>query len=297
MIIYLVGSIVLTSYLLLSFKVCGKLNIPVFPAIVFNYMTCVITGSIVNGGFPIQWTAIKTPWFQWAMIMGVLFIISFNLIGITAQKLGVAVASVANKLSLIIPVILSIILYQEQVVGWEIVGIALALLAVIFTCFPQNNLAEHGIKIPMLQKILLPTLVFIGSGFLDALINHVQQSYVTKATNNAFLISGFFSAACIGIIVLLYQYWKGQLVFKFNQVLAGICIGIPNYFSIWCLVQFLQDSPWETSASLPVNNMGIVLFSTLVAAFLFKEKLSKINWIGIGLSAIAIYLIAFGNTL
>lgn len=294
---YLVGSIVLTSYLLLSFKVCGKLNIPVFPAIVFNYMTCVITGSIVNGGFPIQWTAIKTPWFQWAMIMGVLFIISFNLIGITAQKLGVAVASVANKLSLIIPVILSIILYQEQVVGWEIVGIALALLAVIFTCFPQNNLAEHGIKIPMLQKILLPTLVFIGSGFLDALINHVQQSYVTKATNNAFLISGFFSAACIGIIVLLYQYWKGQLVFKFNQVLAGICIGIPNYFSIWCLVQFLQDSPWETSASLPVNNMGIVLFSTLVAAFLFKEKLSKINWIGIGLSAIAIYLIAFGNTL
>lgn len=297
MIIYLVGSIVLTSYLLLSFKVCGKLNIPVFPAIVFNYMTCVITGSIVNGGFPIQWTAIKTPWFQWAMIMGVLFIISFNLIGITAQKLGVAVASVANKLSLIIPVILSIILYQEQVVGWEIVGIALALLAVIFTCFPQNNLAEHGIKIPMLQKILLPTLVFIGSGFLDALINHVQQSYVTKATNNAFLISGFFSAACIGIIVLLYQYWKGQLVFKFNQVLAGICIGIPNYFSIWCLVQFLQDSPWETSASLPVNNMGIVLFSTLVAAFLFKEKLSNINWIGIGLSAIAIYLIAFGNTL
>ncbi len=297
MIIYLVGSIVLTSYLLLSFKVCGKLNIPVFPAIVFNYMTCVITGSIVNGGFPIQWAAIKTPWFQWAMIMGVLFIISFNLIGITAQKLGVAVASVANKLSLIIPVILSIILYQEQVVGWEIVGIALALLAVIFTCFPQNNLAEHGIKIPMLQKILLPTLVFIGSGFLDALINHVQQSYVTKATNNAFLISGFFSAACIGIIVLLYQYWKGQLVFKFNQVLAGICIGIPNYFSIWCLVQFPQDSPWETSASLPVNNMGIVLFSTLVAAFLFKEKLSKINWIGIGLSAIAIYLIAFGNTL
>ena len=91
--------------------------------------------------------------------------------------------------------------------------------------------------------------------------------------------------------------WKKQLVFKFNQVVAGICIGIPNYFSIWCLVHFLQDSPWETSASLPVNNMGIVLFSTLVAAILFKEKLSIINWMGIALSGIAIYLIAFGNTL
>jgi multidrug transporter EmrE-like cation transporter len=35
----------------------------------------------------------------------------------------------------------------------------------------------------------------------------------------------------------------------------------------------------------------------LVAAILFKEKLSFINWVGIALSAIAIYLIAFGNTL
>ncbi|HQS23975.1 MAG: hypothetical protein B7Y11_03630 [Sphingobacteriia bacterium 24-36-13] len=295
--IYLLGSIILTSYLLLSFKVCGKLNIPVFPAIVFNYITCVVTGSFVNGSFPIQVESLATPWFRWAMIMGLLFITSFNLIGITAQKLGVAVASVANKLSLIIPVILTIVLYNEQVVGWEIVGISLALIAVIFTCYPQKNESDKTMPVPFLQKILLPLLVFIGSGFLDALINHVQQTYVTKETNNAFLISGFFSAASIGVIVLFYQYWKKQLVFKVNQIIAGVCIGIPNYFSIWCLVHFLQDSPWETSASLPVNNMGIVLFSTLVAAIVFKEKLSAINWTGIALSAIAIYLIAFGNTL
>lgn len=295
--IYLLGSIILTSYLLLSFKVCGKLNIPVFPAIVFNYITCVITGSLVNGSFPIQVESMATPWFRWAMIMGLLFITSFNLIGITAQKLGVAVASVANKLSLIIPVILTIVLYNEQVVGWEIVGISLALLAVIFTCYPQKNESGNTKPVPFLQKTTLPLLVFIGSGFLDALINHVQQTYVTKETNNAFLISGFFSAASIGVIVLLYQYWKKQLVFKVDQIIAGVCIGIPNYFSIWCLVHFLQDSPWETSASLPVNNMGIVLFSTLVAALLFKEKLSLINWAGIALSAIAIYLIAFGNTI
>jgi drug/metabolite transporter (DMT)-like permease len=295
--IYLIGSIVLTSYLLLSFKVCGKLNIPVFPAIVFNYITCVITGSIVNGSFPIKAESFATPWFRWAMIMGLLFITSFNLIGMTAQKLGVAVASVANKLSLIIPVILTIVLYNEQVVGWEIVGITLALIAVIFTCYPQKSEEGNSQPIPFLQKIMLPLLVFIGSGFLDALINHVQQTHVTKETNNAFLISGFFSAASIGTLVLVYQYWNKQLIFKVNQLLAGICIGIPNYFSIWCLVHFLQDSPWETSASLPVNNMGIVLFSTLVAAILFKEKLSIINWTGIALSAIAIYLIAFGNAL
>ncbi|WP_026763046.1 hypothetical protein [Sediminibacterium salmoneum] len=295
--IFLIGSIVLTSYLLLSFKVCGRLNIPVFPAIVFNYITCVVTGSVVNGSFPIHANSISQPWFQWAMVMGTLFITSFNLIGITAQKIGVSVASVANKLSLIIPVILSVVLYGEKVVGWEIVGILLAMVAVVFTCYPQSGDGSVTANLSMFQKIGLPALVFIGSGFLDALINHVQQSYVTKETNNAFLISGFLSAASIGFVVLMYQYKTRKLIFHRNQILAGICIGIPNYFSIWCLVHFLQNSPWETSASIPVNNMGIVLFSTLVAAILFKEKLSAINWAGIVLSAIAIYLIAFGNAL
>jgi drug/metabolite transporter (DMT)-like permease len=79
--------------------------------------------------------------------------------------------------------------------------------------------------------------------------------------------------------------------------MAGILIGIPNYFSIWCLVRFLKQSPWESSASIPVNNMGIVLFSSVVAWLLFKERLSKINWAGIILSLVAIYLIAFGDLL
>ena len=79
--------------------------------------------------------------------------------------------------------------------------------------------------------------------------------------------------------------------------MAGVLIGVPNYFSIWCLVHFLKESPWQTSASIPVNNMGIVLFSAVAAWVLFKELLSKINWTGILLSLLAIYLIAFGDQL
>jgi uncharacterized membrane protein len=40
--------------------------------------------------------------------------------------------------------------------------------------------------------------------------------------------------------------------------------------------------------------MGIVLFSAVMAWLLFKEKLSLINWIGIGLAVGAIALIAYG---
>lgn len=290
--IYLLGSIVLTSYLTLAFKVCERYGVSIFQAIVFNYITCVITGSIVNGAFPINAESIHQTWFLWACLMGLLFISIFNIVGMTAQKISVAVASVANKLSLIIPVVLSVYLYQETVKGWKLFGVLLALVAVMLTCYQPAkaaNTAAHG-KL----RYLLPVALFFGSGFLDALINHVQQTYVTAENSNAYLISGFFSAACLGTIYLIYQYRIKKQVFATKHLIAGILIGIPNYFSIWCLVHFLKVSPWQSSASIPVNNMGIVLCSSVVAWLFFKERLSAINWTGIILSLVAIYFIAFG---
>ena len=78
---YLMGSIVLTSYLTLSFKICEKYGVSVFQAIVFNYLICVITGSVVNGSFPVGSETLHTLWFRWACVMGVLFIAIFNIIG------------------------------------------------------------------------------------------------------------------------------------------------------------------------------------------------------------------------
>ena len=293
--IFLIGSIVLTSYLTLSFKACEKYGVNVFQAIVFNYITCVITGSFVNGAFPVHTENIQTPWFGWAMIMGVMFVSIFNIVAITAQKNGVAVASVANKLSLIIPVILSVYLYQETVAGWKAVGVGLALVAVVLTCYTKTEKGHTGQKNKWVY--LLPLVLFISSGLLDALINHVQLTYVTTENNNDYLVSSFFSAATIGSLLLLIQLIRKKQVFVWKNLLAGVLIGIPNYFSIWCLVHFLQESPWQTSASIPVNNMGIVLFSAVVAWILFKERLTKINWLGILLSLVAIYLIAFGDQL
>lgn len=296
MMMYLIGSIVLTSYLTLSFKACEKYRVNIFQAIVFNYITCVITGSIVNGSFPVHGGNIGMPWFKWACIMGAMFVSIFNVVALTAQKNGVAVASVANKLSLIIPVILSVYLYNETVAGWKAAGVVLALVAVVFTCYkPKKEAGKPGKQ--DLMKYLLPLVLFLSSGLLDALINHVQLTYVTEENNNDYLVSSFFSAATIGSIILLVQLARQQQQFEWKNLLAGVLIGIPNYFSIWCLVHFLKQSPWQTSASIPVNNMGIVLFSAVVAWLLFKERLSIINWLGILLSLLAIYLIAFGDQL
>lgn len=293
--LYLIGSIVLSSYLTLSFKVLQRLGIPAFQAIVFNYITCVITGSIVNGSFPISAASTGEPWFKWALLMGSLFILLFNLIAFTTQKIGVAVASVANKLSLVIPFVFSLYLYNESSTWVKIAGIVMALAAVFLTCLPpKRNQASTQKKLPLVLLVSLPAILFLGSGLLDTLIKYVEQTFLNDEISNTYLITSFATAATFGILILIALIISGKQKFDWRSIVAGIIIGVPNYFSIWCLVHVLKDYQGRSSAIIPINNMGIVLLSSVVAWLLFKERLSAINWAGIILSLIAIALIAFG---
>lgn len=291
---FLTGSILFSSWLTLSFKVIERFKINTFQAVVFNYITCVITGSVVNGAFPVSQHSIAEPWFAWSLLMGFTFISLFNVIGVTAQKMGVAVVSVANKLSLVIPFLFSIYLYQEGSTALKIIGIIIALASVVLTCWPSANTAgEPGKKLNPLY-FLLPVILFVGSGLLDTMIKYVEISFLNDTNKNAYLITAFAVAASLGFIAMIFMLVTGKMKFDTRAIAAGIIIGIPNYFSIWCLVRVLKDHAGNSSAIIPINNMGIVLFSTLAAWLLFKEKLSTLNWLGILLSIAAIALIAFG---
>ncbi len=293
--IYLLLSIILSTYLTLSFKVLQKLNIPILPAIVFNYIFCVLTGSIVNGNLPYALPVVQAPWFKWAIVMGVCFISLFNVIGHTTQKIGVAVSSVSNKLSMVVSVIFFIVFFNESYNYIKILGILLALIAVVCTCYSKPNSSVVHSKL----LYLLPILLFIGSGFLDTLFKWISDTYIkdNEQVLNNFLISGFGIAGGIGLVLLAIQYVVYGISFTPKAILAGLCIGVPNYFSIYYLGMVYKANLMESSAIIPVNNMLIVLVSTLAAVVIFKEKLSKINWIGILLAIIAIALIALNKHL
>lgn len=329
--LFLLSSIVLTSWLTLSFKLVERFRINNLQAIVFNYISCVVTGTVVQGGSPWDETTITETWFPWALVMGAGFIAMFNLVAFIAQRIGVSVAVVAYKLSLVIPFVFSLYYYGDPYTIWKIAGIALALAAVVFTFWPsaeqkqagsyekdskhpegimeqkeaRNNKKDKAIemlpegvmaqnkKVPLLLW-LAPLVLFIGSGLLDAMIKFVEQSFLGPANQDAYLITAFSSASSIGICLLGWIFATGRQRFDARAIVAGMAIGIPNYFSIWCLMYALKGYTGNSSVVIPVNNMGIVLISALAAGWLFKEKLSSINRLGIALSLAAIALIAFG---
>jgi drug/metabolite transporter (DMT)-like permease len=224
--------------------------------------------------------------------MGCCFISLFNLAAYVVNQMGVAIATVAYKLSLVIPFVFSLYLYKEHSTLLKIGGVVLALVAVWFTTRPNRNELK-GKPVSWLVW-MMPLLLFVGSGLLDAMIKYVEQLYINPANQDTYLIMAFCVAATVGWLILLYLFITGRQQFSYKAILAGIGIGIPNYFSIWCLMGALKGYTGNSSAIIPINNMGIVLVNALVAWLVFKEKLSLINWLGIVLSLGAIALIAFG---
>ncbi len=291
--VYLFISILLNAYLGILFAYFKEYKIDIFQAIVFNYGICVLTGSIVLGHFPIHAQIVQEPYVMWAIIMGGLFISVFNLIGISSVKVGITITQTSNKLSLVIPVVFSYFLYQENITAIKIAGIVAALFAVILV---SSRAKEDNEKRINRWEYALPLVLFVSSGIIDTLTKYVQNSFLkTESTSNTYLIIGFLTAFLIGISVLCFFYLSGKRTFNYRYLIAGILLGVPNYFSIYYLVKALQSNSMSSSAIIPINNIGVLFVVSLFGIFVFREKLSKLNYLGLVLTIVAILLIFFGD--
>jgi drug/metabolite transporter (DMT)-like permease len=210
---------------------------------------------------------------------------------ITTQRSGLSVVSVATKMALVIPIAFGLWYYQEPLGAFKAAGIVLALVAVYLVSLKKDS----GI---ILQKrnLVYPVLVFLGSGLIDTSLNFLQNDFITdKSLIPLFSSTIFMTAGVIGIMVLTAQKIKGVLVLEFKNIIAGIVLGIPNYFSIYFLVKALRSDLFDSSGIFTLNNVAIVITSTLLGIVFFKEQLSIKNWIGITLAVISIALVSLAT--
>ncbi|MFI5149578.1 MAG: EamA family transporter [Bacteroidia bacterium] len=287
--IFLLLSIILNASLFIILKYFERFKVNNLQALVVNYFTAFTLGMLSNTGAHGIASIPQMNWAGTAIIMGSLFILVFILIAKTAQEIGISVATVANKMSVIIPVIIAVLCYHNSLGVKKIAGILLALLAVFLTSRKEK---EAGV-VKSVRTFFLPVVVFLGSGIIDALVNYAQEIMILPGDSSLFLASGFATAACIGFCIILFRFFFRGEKFEVKSLIAGILLGIPNYISIWCLMEALRTHFVESSVMYPLNNMGIVLLCAGGSFLLFREKFSALNLAGIGLSLIAITLIAF----
>lgn len=285
--IALLISILASSLLFVIFKLFDNYHINTLQAIVINYIVACSCG-ILAYDTPIAISTLPNyDWFYGSMLLGMFFILVFSFMVITTQKNGISVVAVASKMSIAIPVIFGIIVYNESVEFWKLTGISIAMIAVYLTSIKSNK----GITIQK-KELLYPALVFIGSGIIDTSLKYMETNFVAKQDVPLFSATIFAFAGGTGILVLGYKISKGTTKLALKNILAGIVLGIPNYFSIYFLIQALRTEEIESATIFTINNVAILLVSTLLGILLFRERLIPKNWIGIGLAIISILLVA-----
>lgn len=284
--IYIAISIILFNVLVVFFKLFEKYNIDNLQALISNYfISALLSLLLLSENDNIQ-SSIESEWFIHAIILGTLFISIFNIYALGIQKIGIATTSVINKMSFVIPVVFSIIFYENEVFSLSILfGVLLALLGIYLSS--TNNSSFNFDK----KYFWIILIIFFGQGFVDIVLND-SKFYIPKDENILFFLILFISATTAGILILFAKKQISHI--KIKNLLWGAIFGIPNFFSIFYFLKALQSDYFIDKSYLifPLTSVGIVVTTTFLGMLIYKEILTKRNLIGITIAVISILIIS-----
>ena len=285
----LVLCVIINAFVGVIFKYFQKYDVNVFQAIVVNYFVCGITGAVVYGGNPFSAAMVTETWFPYALVLSATFIGTFVLMALTVQGFGLVVASIFQKMSLLAPTILGILVYSESAGIVKVLGIVVAIVSIFLITKSDTNTALPSKH----TRWIYPIVVFLGSCLIDTILYYVNVKHIVDSGDIRFVITLFSVAGVIGLAVLVFQLSTKKSVFESKSIIAGIALGIPNFFSIYLLLLVLSNG-MDGSVVFPINNVGILTFSAIFGLLFFHEKIGPFKAGGLILAITAIVLIAYG---
>ena len=286
----IIFTIITFSMMLITFKYFELFGVNNLQAIIVNYITAgsmAVVSSSFNGIEISPVEMFSSDYTAPALVIGILFIVTFNLIAFSTQKIGIAITTVANKMSMIIPVLAGLYLFGEEKSVLKFAGVLLAVFAIYFSSTTGGKLSFNK------KYLLLIVLVFIGQGIADSTLKWAQVNAVGPQENQVFFATIFFSASFFGLLYLIYEIVVKSHTFKLKTLLWGVILGIPNFFTLHFFMEALKGGVLESSQIFPIVNMGVIVLTATSGVILFKQKLSNGNWFGILMAIIAIALITF----
>jgi drug/metabolite transporter (DMT)-like permease len=217
--------------------------------------------------------------------LGLLFVLSFFAYAKAISYAGTGLATTSSRLSVIIPILFSILIFNELPNELHILGFTFTLITFILFYFSVKRNHKHG---EGLLKYLFLVAVFIGIGINDFAIK-VFKSWRPEQEESFFVFFIFSSAFVYSIIFILIK--KIKIIRQ--TALWGIALGVPNVFSTIFLLAALTVLP--AILVYPLMNVGIILFTTLLAFLIWKEKLNRWGILALSSGILAILFLSLGG--
>ena len=288
--VWLILSIISTTGIYVSFKIINNTKTPLVNALIINYLTAAILGFLIIKSFPVK-EIINSGWLWLGAIIGILFIVVFFAVGVSSEKAGLSITTVASKMSLIIPMLFSIIVFHEKINPIKVISIILAVISVCLSVFKKNDKSV----IAKNQFFLLPFAIFLGMGIGDSLIIYSKEIYINELLIPVFTSTIFLFSFLTGLAytIIKTSFIRGYL--NLNSWIYGIMLGIFNFGSTYFMIKTLNSGIFINSIVYGITNICVIALSAMIGVFFFKEKLSKVNYIGLILSIFTIVLLAYSD--
>lgn len=269
--------------LFVLFKLFAGRWVEVRAAIVVNYLVAAAIAFLIAAPIDAaQADLVLLP----SMLVGVAFVAIFHVLAWSTRLAGVAPTTVAAKISMVIPVIAAVITRREAPGAWGWCGMVLALCGVVLSSWSRPG--------PGSGARLLPLLIFMLMGTMDAVIGHIQHTRLTPSSTPVFTTLVFAFACIAGLAGLTTAPVRTAFLHR-RTWLAGAAIGAANVGALQFLVLALSDSGLDASAVFPLVNILVIVVSVVAARLIFGERTSTAQSMGVAISLIALALILWSG--
>lgn len=194
------------------------------------------------------------------LVNGALYLGSFMLLQYNIRINGVVLPSTFMKLGIVVPTLMSIFAFGESLTLLQGVGLVAA-VAAIWLIGSEKGQGK--------AKSIGWLLILLAAGGVTDGTSKIYEELGAAALKDHFLMTTFFVALLLCALLCVV---KKETITR-REIVYGLALGIPNYFSARFLLLSLGEIP--AVIAYPTYSVGTIVAVTLAGLILFREKISK----------------------
>ncbi len=260
-------------------KLARSHNLQIAQSILVNYaVASALTLLLLKPNLAV----LAEPSIHWLLLisLGILLPSVFFIMAKAVAHAGIALSDAAQRLSLFIPLLMAFLIFAEPLNMSKLAGIVLALAALMGLIYRPNKGSRKNTK----QATWVLIGVWLGYGVIDVTFKQLAK---TGAAFSASLLASFVLSGCLLLLWLLVRKTKWHPA----SLAAGIILGLFNFGNIYAYIRAHQTFPENPTLVFTAMNIGVISLGALIGVLLFKEKLHRVNVLGIALAVAAIVLL------
>jgi len=283
--IYLILSIICSVTVGVLLKLAKRYHINIIQAITWNYLFAIFLSVVF---FKPDFTSISYQNFSPVYLgLGILLPSIFIFLELSVRNAGLARTDIAQRLSLFISLCAAYFIFRENFDRYKEVGVVFGFAAIIFTMYRKSDRTSGK------KSWFYLLLVFMGFGTIDILFKMVSQITIIPYTTSLFII--YLIAFILSSLYVLYLLITKKTRLQLINFICGCILGFFNFGNILFYLKAHQAMASNPSTVFAAMNIGVIITGSLTGIFIFRERLSKWNYLGLVLAVVSIILITLSK--